>query len=109
MALNAAQNTFNVAVDTFIAAWETYVDTLSTGDEIILVPVCRGSGGTTTFNPTRESTVAASTNADPAGSPYKLYLKKGTATSWPIAYNTPPGAFQFLFHKLTNTAGDLTS
>lgn len=108
MALTAAAATFNAAVDTLIAAWETYVDTLSTGDDVPLVPVCRGNGGTTTFNPTLQSTVASGTDANPQGTPYRAVVKKGTATSWPLVINNPGGAYSYLFHKITNSAGDLT-
>ena len=37
MALAAAEATFNAAVDTLMAAWVTYCDTLSTNDQITIV------------------------------------------------------------------------
>lgn len=111
MALSAAAATLNVAVDTMIAAWETYWDTLATGVDVPLVPVCVGTGeafGAVKINQNTMSTVAASTNADPFSSPYRLVVKKGSTTTFPISVYSPGSALQFLFHKITDSLGALT-
>jgi len=108
MALSAAANTFNAAVDTLIAAWETYTDTLAANAEIQIVKM----------NRRLDIDHSQLTGLDRKGVDAQL-----GAEDWDFgrkfkASNTPDTAQTFyasiggsgpLFFKLTNDANDLTS
>jgi len=89
MALSGDETTFNAAVDTFWAAWKTYLDTLSAGDEVRIVFPKTGIEGSSFpgFDPTQGFRVL--TFKDETG----LYPHK-------------VGDAMPLFWKVTNGAGE---
>jgi len=105
MALEANAATFNVAVDTFIAAWEAYLDAIAANAEVQIVKM----------DPNMDALHAT-------GHPNKGIDASLTAAHWNFGkkfkgYNTPDVADSFnvsvggsgpLFFKVTNAANELS-
>lgn len=101
MALNSNQAVLNAAVDTLMAAWETYIETLSGGEQLLLVP-CEGSKGDA-----NNSHWGSDATAVFNGNGVRHILKVTESTSDPGDIPLQAGKHP-LFWKITNAAGDLS-
>lgn len=106
MALEANAATFNAAMDTLIAAWETYMTALSAGNEIQVVkmtPRLR-AGHTATTVDDNTGIDASLTVADwDFGKKFKGYLTPDVASSFKVSV----GCSGPLFFKVTNNINEL--
>lgn len=93
--------TFNTAVDTLMAALDTYIASLSGGETIAFVPVERLKGSAT------DSRFGIDTGALFKGNGVRHYLKITNSTTSPVDIPLAVGS-KPLFWKLTNSAGDIT-
>ena len=99
MALGTEEATFNAAVDTFMAAWETVVDALG-ADEVTRIVWVESTKG----DLAADSTQGIDTNATfDFGRQYYWNNNPNTADSAPLQVGG-----KALFFKITNAAGDLT-
>jgi len=99
LALGTEEATFNAAVDTLMAAWETMVDALSDGEETRIVWVQSKKGDNA-----GDTTAGADTTATfDFGRQYYWNNNPDTTGDVPLEIGGKP-----LFWKVTNAAGDLT-
>lgn len=101
MALGSDEATFNAAVDTLWAAWETFYDTLSANEEIQICFV-RSKSGSLAADSTQGTDASDSAKFD-TGRKYYWTNNPNTADNGPLEIAGIP-----LFWKVTNAAGDLT-
>lgn len=99
MALGTEEATFNVAVDTFMAAWETMTDALAANEVTRIVWVASKFGDLAA-----DSTQGVDTNAVfNFGRQYYWKNNPNTTDSAALEVGGKP-----LFFKITNAAGDLS-
>lgn len=99
MALAAEEATFNAAVDTLMAAWETLIDANAANEEHMIVWVESKKGDNA-----GDSTMGEDTNATfDFGRLYYWINNPDTTNDVPLEIGGRP-----LFFKVTNAAGDLS-
>lgn len=99
MALESEENTFNVAVDVLMAAWEALIDTHSANEVTRIVWVASKFGDLAA-----DSTQGVDTNAVfNFGRQYYWKNNPNTTDSAALEVGGKP-----LFFKITNAAGDLS-
>jgi hypothetical protein len=113
MALSAAEETLNDAVNTLMAAWETYLDTLAAGTPFYVVP-CeasygRSTGETGTHRNGWGLDSVAAVNASAKGKaifdPRRRQKMVLTDTTTEVAIPLRVGRWP-MFFKVSNGAGD---
>lgn len=102
MALSAAANTLNTAVDTLMAAWEVYCDTLTANDKVAIAFI-ESNRGSQAAN-TKYGTDASDTSKYRGGVLHYFEYNPDITDYHPLQVGGKP-----LFWKISNVAGDLTS
>jgi len=103
MALSAAANTLNAAVDTLMAAWSTYIDTLSLDakGQIVFIQSLYGDNA----DNSKWGDADGATQITRYKGPHEFFTVNPDVTGdVPLEIGGKP-----LFWKITNDAGDLTS
>ena len=101
MALGSDEATFNAAVDTLIDAWITYVNTLSSNEQVRVVWGYTDKGSTT-----GEGHMGSATSLKNAFNMGPQFYFKNNPDTLSNAPNSVAG--RPLFFKITNAAGDLS-
>jgi hypothetical protein len=104
MALSAAANTLNTAVDTLEAAFSTYIDTLSANDEVQIAFVKSKYGDNANNTKWGDADGATQKTRFDTGRKFRFTVNPDAAGDIPLEIAGRP-----LFFKVTNDAGDLTS
>jgi hypothetical protein len=102
MALASEEATFNGAVDTFIAAFETYCDALSAGEEVRIVWMESKRGDNASDTKLGNADDATQLSKFDLGRQFYFSYTPDVTGDVPFEVGGKP-----LFFKITNAAGDL--
>jgi hypothetical protein len=102
MALGTEEATFNGTVDTFIAAWETFVDALDAAEEVRIVWMASKRGDNADSSTVGNADDATQLAKFDLGRQYYFSNSPDVTGDVPFEVGGKP-----LFFKITNAAGDL--